>query len=435
MTNNQNNQISLGYKQTDMGVIPEDWSYSDFGECIFDFRGGASLKPSDFTATGVKVLPKSGITKGGVLQIDETDQQFCSEEYAEKNQKSLVDKNYTIIVLRDLVPSGPNIGLMVRIPEKNRYLLAQGVYGFKVIPWKANSNFLIHLSNSEEYRRLMRQILVGSTQVHIRNSTIKQTKIPLPLKVEEQEAIAEVLLDTDLIIAKLTQTIQKKRNIKQGVMQELLTGKRRLPGSSGKWKSYLLPKVTCFQEGPGVRNTQFTRRGVKLLNGTNIFRGKIDLDKTDRFISMSEAFGAYQHFLADTGDIVIASSGITVEKFDEKIAFVEKKHLPLCMNTSTIRFKVGDNMIPQFLYYFLMSNEFKQQIGEQATGSAQLNFGPAHLKKIELTIPDTNEQNSIVQVLSDMDTEIESLEKQKAKYIDLKQGMMQQLLTGKIRLI
>ena len=105
-----------------------------------------------------------------------------------------------------------------------------------------------------------------------------------------------------------------------------------------KWVK--IPDVLFFQEGPGVRNTQYTTEGIKLLNVANLVDGKVDLSTSDRYISEEEAFGKYSHFLCDDGDFIVASSGIKVEYIDKKMGFVDESMLPLCMNTSTIRFKV-----------------------------------------------------------------------------------------------
>ena len=96
------------------------------------------------------------------------------------------------------------------------------------------------------------------------------------------------------------------------------------------------PDVVWFQEGPGVRNTQYTTSGVKLLNVANFVDGKVDLATSNRYISSEEAYGKYKHFLVDAGDFIVASSGIQVEYFEKKMGFVNENHLPLCMNTSTI---------------------------------------------------------------------------------------------------
>lgn len=157
-----------------------------------------------------------------------------------------------------------------------------------------------------------------------------------------------------------------------------------------------------FQEGPGVRNTQYTQSGVKLLNVANLVNGKVDLSTSDRYISEDEAYGRYKHFLCDDGDFIIASSGIKVEYFDRKMGFVDSSMLPLCMNTSTIRFKVIDSKrlnIKYFMYY-LKSIHFKQQLSKFITGSAQLNFGPSHLKKMNMPLVSLKEQSVIVEKLS-----------------------------------
>lgn len=106
-------KIRPGYKQTEVGVIPEDWEIIPLGRFITDFRGGASLKPVDFKSNGIKVLPKGGVGRSGWLAITENDLQYCSKTYAAAHSSNQVDEQFTIVVLRDLVPSGPSIGLMV----------------------------------------------------------------------------------------------------------------------------------------------------------------------------------------------------------------------------------------------------------------------------------------------------------------------------------
>lgn len=180
-----------------------------------------------------------------------------------------------------------------------------------------------------------------------------------------------------------------------------------------------LNKVVWFQEGPGVRKNQFRTSGVKLLNVGNICDRKLVLDKTSIYISEEEAYGKYKHFLVDEGDLLIASSGIKVEYFDKKITFAEKKHLPLCMNTSTIRFKVIDKDVLDINYfrYFLTSKYFTRQIQFHITGSAQLNFGPSHLNKMKIILPLISEQRRIAERL-DKVQELIALQKEQLKKMD-----------------
>ncbi len=159
-----------------------------------------------------------------------------------------------------------------------------------------------------------------------------------------------------------------------------------------------LKDFVFFQEGPGVRKSQYTTNGIKLLNVGNIQNGRIQLSNTNTYISEDEANGKYKHFLVDEGDLIIASSGIKPDDFNKKVAFISKEHLPLCMNTSTIRFKSKDVKLLNlnYLKYFFMSNYFKSQVKFYVTGSAQLNFGPSHLNKMKLLLPTLTDQKLIV---------------------------------------
>ena len=180
-----------------------------------------------------------------------------------------------------------------------------------------------------------------------------------------------------------------------------------------KNKKVNLNDICFFQEGPGVRKYQYCTKGVKLINVSNLVNGEIDLSNSNRYISQEEAYGRYKHFLIDEGDLIIASSGIKVEYLDKKIAFIKKENLPLCMNTSTIRFKVKNKNELDILYlsYFLKSKNFKNQISKLITGSAQLNFGGSHLKKINLFLPELNVQKKVSTLLLLIDNTIKDMQR------------------------
>lgn len=190
-----------------------------------------------------------------------------------------------------------------------------------------------------------------------------------------------------------------------------------------------IPEMLFFQEGPGVRNTQYTTSGVKLLNVANLVDGKVDLSTSDRYISEDEAYGKYRHFLCDEGDFIVASSGIKVDYIDKKMGFITKEMLPLCMNTSTIRFKALDDskLNIRYFMYFLKSNAFKRQLAKQITGSAQLNYGPSHLKQMTFPLIDIKSQNDLVNKLDYlvriMDKKNESIGKYdeliKARFVEM----------------
>jgi type I restriction enzyme, S subunit len=170
-----------------------------------------------------------------------------------------------------------------------------------------------------------------------------------------------------------------------------------------------LESAFSFQEGPGLRKWQFRSDGIKVLNVGNITKeGRLDLSRTDRFISMEEVKSRYEHFLVDEGDLVIASSGIS---FDEdgllrtRGVFVSKSDLPLCMNTSTIRFKAKQGVSDlRYLRHWIDGIEFRKQISRLVTGSAQQNFGPSHLRAISISLPPLDEQRRLAAILDKADT-------------------------------
>ena len=194
-------------------------------------------------------------------------------------------------------------------------------------------------------------------------------------------------------------------------------------------KEVKIPEMLFFQEGPGVRNTQYTTSGVKLLNVANLVEGKVDLSTSDRYISEDVAYGKYNHFLCDEDDFIVASSGIKVDYIDKKMGFITKEMLPLCMNTSTIRFKVLDDskLNIRYFMYFLKSNAFKKQLAKQITGSAQLNYGPSHLKQMTFPLIDIKSQNDLVKkldyLIQIMDKKNESIRKYddliKARFVEM----------------
>lgn len=186
-----------------------------------------------------------------------------------------------------------------------------------------------------------------------------------------------------------------------------------------KWVS--ISDVLFFQEGPGVRNTQYTTEGVKLLNVANLVDGKVDLSTSDRYISEEEAYGKYKHFLCDDGDFIVASSGIKVEYLDKKMGFINQEMLPLCMNTSTIRFKALDKETLNIRYfmYYVKSQHYKNQVAFHITGSAQLNYGPSHLKKMVMPLIDFEDQREIVTVLDKVIAIIEARQQELRKMDEL----------------
>ena len=217
------------------------------------------------------------------------------------------------------------------------------------------------------------------------------------------------------------------------LMQQIFAQKLRFDFND-EWRIRILNEITFYQEGPGVRNYQYTKEGVKLLNVGNFVNNALELDNTDKYISNEEAYGKYKHFLVDEGDLLIACSGIKAEYFDEKIAFAENKHLPLCMNTSTMRFKsLDENTLNlRYLKYYFQTQSFKKQVFQVMTGSAQFNFGPTHLKYFKIPIPCLDEQIKIYQMFESIDIKILNIYREIMKVKEFKKGLLQQMFIVRI---
>ena len=405
-------ELKEGYKQTEIGVIPEDWEVKKLGE-VADVVGGGT--PSSFNSL---------FWNGDIDWFTPTE--IGKHKYVYKSRRKITKEGFSNSSA-NLLPIGTvlltsragigDLGILMNESCTNQ--------GFQSLISKENMNpeFLYYLMGTLKNQLL--QNASGSTFLEISPGKLKQIEVIIPESIPEQTAIATALSDTDTLIASLEKLIAKKRMIKHGAMQKLLSPKE-------EWNEIEFPKVCWFQEGPGLRNWQFTKHGIKVINVTNLEKGILNLERTDRHISLEEFQKMYTHFEIDENDIVMASSGNSYGK----VAVVRKQDLPLLMNTSVIRFKPIKELVYDYLLIFLNSNHFKNQIDLLITGGAQPNFGPAHLNKIKITLPITQqEQIRISTILSDMDSEIAALETKLEKYKQVKQGMMQKLLTGEIRLL
>lgn len=196
------------------------WHAHTIGDFIESSKAGASLTPKDFVPmSNYEVIPKKAISEGGWLKIEIENQVYCTEDFFNENPQSIVDCTYLITTLRDLVPSGPSIGYIVKFKGDKQYVLAQGVYGLKPKD-EFVSDFLVQFSNTIQYRKLVNAIMVGSTQVHIRNGEFLDIPLHVP-STKEQQKIADCLTSLDELIAAQAEKIEALKAQKKGLLQGL----------------------------------------------------------------------------------------------------------------------------------------------------------------------------------------------------------------------
>ncbi len=419
-------QIKKGYKQTEVGVIPSDWEVKKLGD-ILKVIGGGAFKSYDARQSGVKWLKIANV---GINQAIWEDESYLPIEIIKYYGSFLLKENdYVIALTRPLLDRKLKIA---KLNENDVPALLNQRVGKIEVESQIDIDYAYFLFQKFETINGLLQSMAGTDPPNLSNKGIYNIDCVIPPTLTEQTAIANALSDADSLISSLEKLIEKKRNIKQSLIKQLLVGKKRLDGFKSNWIEKPFSQLCWYQEGPGLRNWQFTSDGIKVINVTNLVDGYLNLERTARHISWDEFDKMYKHFEIDADDIVVASSGNSYAK----VAVVRKQDLPLVMNTSVIRFKPLKDLDYNFLLAFLKSNLFKDQIDLLITGGAQPNFGPFHLNKISIKIPPTiEEQVQVSNIINDAEMEIEQLEKKLSKCKMLKQGMMQELLTGKIRLV
>jgi type I restriction enzyme S subunit len=262
---------------------------------------------------------------------------------------------------------------------------------------------------------------------------IENIKVNIP-PLSEQRRIAEVLSDTDALVSALEKLIAKKRAIKQGAMQELLTGKRRLPGFSGEWVNMNLAENSTLKARigwQGLTTVEYLDSGYSyLITGTDFINGKIAWE-TCHYVDKYR-YDQDTNIQITNGDVLITKDGTI-----GKIAIVSelKKKATLNSGVFVLRPKT-DTYDHRYVYYVLLSQIFIDFLDKLAAGSTINHLYQKDFVNFEFVIPPTvAEQTAIASILSDMDAEIEALLKKLNKLRNIKQGMMSELLTGHIRLI
>jgi type I restriction enzyme S subunit len=303
----------------------------------------------------------------------------------------------------------------------------QHVCIIRTIEDELNPNFLNYFLLSKKGQKQIDSFQAGGNRQGLNFGQIKSFQIPLP-PLHEQQAIASALSDVDALIAALEQLITKKRNIKQGAMQQLLTGKKRLPGFSGEWEVKKLGEYSEFHKGKGLPKSEITTNGkYKCIHYGELFTTYNEeikevfsrTDKKDNF------------FLSRANDVLMPTSDVTPNGL-ATASCIKENEVILGGDVLVIR-ALADVLDGLFLSYSITQN--KKQIMQLVSGSTVYHLYGSDMKKYQFNIPPTKEeQQAIAQILSDMDTGIESLEQKRDKYKAIKQGMMQELLTGKRRL-
>ena len=406
--------IPNGYKQSEVGVIPEDWDCAK----IEDIATISMCKRifADQT-TGKGEIPFYKIGTFG----KEADAYISRSLYTEYRSRFSFPKKGDV-----LISAAGTLGRTVVYDGKDAYFQDSNIVWLDI-----DKNALCNEYLNHYYRVIKWAYSEGSTIARLYNGIIYATNIALP-PLDEQKHIAEALSDVDSMISSLEKLIAKKKAVKQGAMQELLTGKKRLRGFSGDIEYKTLSSMCAvFADGDWIESKDQSNDGIRLIQTGNIGSGKY-LDKADkqRFIS-EDTFNRLKCLEIFENDVLV--SRLPDPAGRACILPSSNKRRITAVDCTIIRFI---NYNPVLFVAYSQTKEYHDKVDVAMAGSTRQRISRKELGEILIPVfPSKEEQNAIASILSDMDNEIEALEQklEKARYI--KQGMMQQLLTGKIRLV
>jgi type I restriction enzyme S subunit len=415
-------RIRQGYKQTEVGVIPEDWEAVPLSR-LGQFKNGIN-KDSEAFGHGspfvnlMDVFGVSSITSGNAFGLVKT---------SDVEQKTYNLKHGDVIFIRSSVkPSG--VGLTAVVEAS----LPKTVYSGFLIRFRDNDaldiGFKRHCFYSESFRNKLIAASSVSANTNINQDNLKKLLIALPPTATEQHAIATALSDVDALLVAQDKLIAKNRDIKQAAMQQLLTGKQRLPGFTGEWEVKRLGDVLSRMANGAVYKPS-NEFGVRVTRIETIADGTIDYSRT----GAAELSPELVKYKVMSGDILFSHIN-SLDHIGKVAQFLGQRELYHGMNLLLLR--ANEDTDSKFLYFWFTSEPARRKtrnLAKQAVSQASINT--KELKGLEIYMPQLHEQTAIATILSDIDADLNALEQQRDKTRALKQGMMQELLTGRIRLV
>lgn len=421
--------VKKGYKQTEIGVLPEDWETSSLSAAFQKLEAGVSVNSDNSLSSEYHILKPSAV-HDGVVDTAET-KPVIPQDYL--RLKCPLVKG-SIIISRMNTPALVGECGFTKDAKAGTYLPDRlwQIQNFN----KSSFDFvwLNYLLNTKQYRDAVRATATGTSNSmkNISKERMLNIEIPRP-PINEQENIAAALSEVDELINLVEKQIDKKKAIKQGAMQELLTGKRRLPGFSGEWETRTLHEISNeMVDGPFGSNLKTehytTERQVRIIQLSNI--GEAGWNNANvKYTTFSHA-AELQRCIVQPGSILIAKmmpAGRAIICPDNEKSYI--------LGSDVVKVVPNSSVDSRYLVYATKSRFYLDQIADDTQGSTRARTSVSKLRKTAILFPEKDEQIAIADILSEMDMEIATLEEKLAKYRQVKQGMMQQLLTGKIRLV
>ena len=410
--------VPQGYKRSNAGLIPQDWRVSTIG-AEFRIQLGKMVDAAKNSGVPKPYLGNRSVQWGriDVENIDTVPMTRADLQRFRLRQGDL------------LVCEGGEIGRAAiwdnPIPEcyyqkALHRLRSRG--GYDVYLMKS----LLELWASTGY---LANYVTQTSIAHLPTDKLEIVPVPVPSR-HEQRAIVAVLSDADRLLESLDIVIAKKRSIKQAAMQQLLTGNVRLPGFHGKWKTKSLGEIGNFLKGRGIKRDDVSHEGYRCIRYGELYTRYED--HVSSLASRVPQTVAMEALPISTGDLLFAASGETPDEIGRCVAYLGREQA----------YAGGDIIVwtlhrqnPVFLGYLMNHPRVAKQKARMGQGDAVVHVSVRNLAQVQIELPPMPEQDAIAAILSDTDAEIAALELRRRKIRTIKQGMMQQLLTGRVRLV
>jgi type I restriction enzyme S subunit len=411
-------EVRPGYKQTEVGVIPEDWDVRHLVHLTSEIGDGIHSTPEYVRSSDFYFINGNNLV-GGTIQINDATMSV-SETVWSKLRKDLSEQSL-------LMSINGTIGNLAYY-RGEKVILGKSAAYLNISP-AIRKEFIFYSLSSSSTAKYFEDELTGTTIRNLSLQSLRNTPIPIPREPNEQRAIAGALGDVDALLGALIGLIAKKRDLKQAAMQQLLTGQTRLPGFSGEWKEKRLGEIGAFIKGKGIKKDELVADGLPCIRYGEIYTHYDDY--IGGFHSFIPPKVARESQRLRKGDLLFAGSGETAEEIGKCVAFLGDEEA----------YAGGDIVIlspadqnSMYLGYLMNHSSVVKQKARMGQGDAIVHISARNLARLNLRLPLSDEETAIAAVLSDMDAEIAALEQRLAKTRALKQGMMQELLIGRTRL-
>lgn len=431
-----------GHKETEIGVLPDNWNTTVFSKCFTILKNNTlSRAELSYDIKGI-----SNIHYGDVL-IKYGNTLDCSliAFPVIKDSKKVADTpilNNGDLIIADTAED-ESVGKATEIINTGNKTIVSGLHTIPCRPINGSAfhtGWLGYYINSKLYHDQLIPLITGIKVSSISKSSLSNTIVVIP-PLAEQQRIAEALSDVDNMISSLEKLIEKKKAIKQGMMEQLLTGKMPLLGFEGElhgnWTKtsigmLLKERIVSIQTGPFgtvLKAGEYSDHGIPVISVREIREGYIRIFDDTPTISL-QVYNRLNQYILEPYDLVFARKGSI-----DRSAIIPKDGQKYFLGSDGIRLRFNNEILSQFMLYLFQSVEIKQFLSDNSYGTTMAGLNETTIKMIPVYYPTNHSiRNKIVEIITDIAKEIEKIEEKLIKQRELKASILSQVLSGKIRI-